>query len=432
MKNNQKLSVLFWHRKSKADETGSAPIMCRITVDSSEAEFSIGKKIPAKYWNMKTKRVSGCQEAKMLNSRIKQIETDLERHFFKLQFEFDYITPIMVRNVYKGLPADYKPGDGQASKENRTYTLLELTDQYVQNFSEMVRKGIRSAETLRQWKATRNKIAEFIVKVYHSADLDLDRIDYSFATKFYKYLTIEREKVIGEAAAKKQIKNAKQLLSIAESKNLIEKNPIQKFRCGGDETDVAPLEYEQVYLLWNKKLSILRLEEVRDVFILQCFTGFAFQDVYSLSEQHIVNVGRTGEKWIVKERGKTGVTEMVPMMPIVEEILSKYKNHECRKVFGQLIPVNSNSKYNAYLKEIAMICGLNRELNTHLARHTFADMMLNVFEFSLEEVSKMLGHKTIRTTQRYAKIKKNRISRTWENVKSKVFDQDGKLINLSI
>jgi len=294
----------------------------------------------------------------------------------------------------------------------------------------MVRKGIRSAETLRQWKATRNKIAEFITKTYRTADLDLESIDYSFATKFYKYLTIEREKVIGEAAAKKQIKNTKQLLSIAESKNLINKNPIQKFRCGGDETDVAPLEYEQVYLLWNKKLTILRLEEVRDVFILQCFTGFAFQDVFALSESHIVNVGRSGEKWIVKERGKTGVTEMVPIMPIVEEIIAKYKNHDCRKVFGQLLPVNSNSKYNAYLKEIGVICGIRRELNTHLARHTFADMMLNVFEFSLEEVSKMLEHKTIRTTQRYAKIKKNRISRTWGNVKSKVFDQEGKLIKL--
>jgi len=431
MKNNQKLTVLFWHRKSKADETGSAPIICRITVDSSEAEFSIGKKIPAKNWNSKTKRVYGCLDAKLINSRINQIETDLERHFFKLQFEHEYISPIMVRNVYKGLSADYKPGESQNSNESQTRSILALADQHVQDFTEMVRKRIRSAETLRQWKATRNKIAEFITKNYRSADLDLETIDYSFATKFYKYLTIDREKVIGEAAAKKQIKNTKQLLSIAESKNLIDKNPIQKFRCGGDETDVAPLEYEQVYLLWNKKLTILRLEEVRDVFILQCFTGFAFQDVYSLSESHIGNVGRSGEKWIVKERGKTGVTEMVPIMPIVEEIIDKYKDHECRKVFGQLVPVNSNSKYNAYLKEIAMLCGIRRALNTHLARHTFADMMLNVFEFSLEEVSKMLGHKTIRTTQRYAKIKKNRISKTWGKVRSKVFNLDGKLIDIS-
>lgn len=199
MKNNQKLSILFWHRKSKADETGSAPIMCRITVDSSEAEFSIGKKIQAKYWNSKAKRAYGCQQAKQFNSRINQIETDLERHFLKLQFEYDHITPMMVRNIYKGLAANHKPGEARALKESRTCTLLELTDQHVKNFIEMVRKGIRSAETLRQWKATRNKIAEFIIMNYRSADLDLERIDYSFATKFYKYLTIEREKVIGEA-----------------------------------------------------------------------------------------------------------------------------------------------------------------------------------------------------------------------------------------
>ncbi|MFZ4263875.1 phage integrase SAM-like domain-containing protein, partial [Sphingobacterium sp. HJSM2_6] len=171
-----------------------------------ESEFSIGKKIPAKNWNSKTKRVYGCLDAKLINSRINQIESDLERHFFKLQFEHEYISPIMVRNVYKGLSADYKPGESQNSNESQTRSILALADQHVQDFTEMVRKRIRSAETLRQWKATRNKIAEFITKNYRSADLDLETIDYSFATKFYKYLTIDREKVIGEAAAKKQIK----------------------------------------------------------------------------------------------------------------------------------------------------------------------------------------------------------------------------------
>src|SRR5690606_5940392 len=129
MKNNQKISVLFWHRKSKADEMGSAPIMCRIKVDSCEAEISIGKKIPAKYWNTIITRMNGCSEDNMFNSRINHIESDLERHFLKLQFEYDHITPLMVRNVYKGLAANHKPGEAQTSKENKAYTLLELTDQ---------------------------------------------------------------------------------------------------------------------------------------------------------------------------------------------------------------------------------------------------------------------------------------------------------------
>lgn len=173
------------------------------------------------------------------------------------------------------------------------------------------------------------------------------------------------------------------------------------------------------------------IEEVRDAFIFQCFTGFAFQDVYVLTTENIVRIGIKGERWLVRNRGKTGVSEMVPILPIIETLLEKYKNHTCREK-GLLIPVNSNAKYNAYLKELAVVCNLNRDLNTHLARHTFADLMLNVFGFSLEEVSKMLGHKTVRTTQRYAKVRKSKISKTLARVKGIVFDKNGQLKKIAI
>ncbi|MGZ4017366.1 MAG: tyrosine-type recombinase/integrase [Mucilaginibacter sp.] len=94
---------------------------------------------------------------------------------------------------------------------------------------------------------------------------------------------------------------------------------------------------------------------------------------------------------------------MVPILPIIDELIERYKGHVCRITKGLLVPVNSNASYNGYLKELAVICGINRELNTHLARHTFADIILNIMEFSLEEVSRMLGHKTTSTTQRYTK-----------------------------
>jgi site-specific recombinase XerD len=173
------------------------------------------------------------------------------------------------------------------------------------------------------------------------------------------------------------------------------------------------------------------IDEVRDAFIFQCFTGFAFQDVHVLKTENIVRIGIKGERWLIKDRGKTGVSEMVPILPIIETLLEKYKRHACRER-GLLIPVNNNAKYNLYLKELAVICGINRELNTHLARHTFADLMLNVFGFSLEEVSKMLGHKTVRTTQRYAKVRKNKISKTLARVKRIVFDKNGQLKKIAI
>ncbi|WP_316801599.1 site-specific integrase [Pedobacter frigidisoli] len=169
------------------------------------------------------------------------------------------------------------------------------------------------------------------------------------------------------------------------------------------------------------------MDKVRDAFVFQCFTGFAYQDIYALTPQHIKKHGVERERWLVKERGKTKVTEMVPVLPIVDEIIDKYKDDPYCRFKNSLLPVNSSAKYNTYLKELADICGIGRELNTHLARHTFADIMLNVLEFPLEDVSKMLGHKSIRTTQRYARVKKRRIGNRMNAVKGLLFQADGQL-----
>ncbi|SEA15459.1 Site-specific recombinase XerD [Arachidicoccus rhizosphaerae] len=426
MKSNQKLTLLLWQRKSKATANGYAPIYCRMSIDGKEEELATGSKAHLDEWDSATKKAKGFPDSKRTNLRLNQITTDLERHFTLLQLEYDEVTPLMLKNVYNGLPAMQKKG-APKPEIKETPTLLQVADMNINSLEKMVNKNLRSNETLKQWKATRKKIAAFIKEVYRDIHLRIDEIDYSFATKFYNYLTIDRNPILSEASAKKQIKNTKQILSFAETHNYIDKNPIQKFRCGGDDTDVPPLEFHEVKTLWEKNISIQRLAEVRDAFIFQCFTGFAFQDVYGLTGDNIIKVGLKGELWLSKERGKTGVSEIVPIMPIAAEIIDKYANHPCRVNDGLLLPINSNARYNGYLKELAAIAGINRDLNTHLARHTFADMMLNIFEFSLEEVSKMLGHKSIRTTQRYAKVRKHKISKTWSRVRNNVFTKSGKL-----
>jgi hypothetical protein len=110
----------------------------------------------------------------------------------------------------------------------------------------MVDKKLRSKETLKQWKATKKKLVEFIAYQFKKSDFDLSDINYSFAAKFYKYLTLKRTILLKEAAAMKQIKNTKQILSIAETNNWIEKKPIAKFKCGHDEPEILPLELFQV------------------------------------------------------------------------------------------------------------------------------------------------------------------------------------------
>ncbi|MCQ6958781.1 site-specific integrase [Mucilaginibacter aquariorum] len=427
MRNHQKLTLLFWHRKSKADGKGHAPVICRISIEGEEPEeIAIGMKVHSNNWDVENKKAKGGSHEKKVNLKISEITVDLTRDFQTLQNEYEHITPLMVKNLYQGLPP--KQIKGTPKPELKVMpSLLQVTDLHIANFKKMVDKKLRSPETLKQWNATRKKIEEFLINHFKLKDFDLHSMEFSFAVQFYNYLTVERKKVLGEAAGKKQVKNLKEIMTFAETSKWIERNPIIKFKCGGDETDIPPLEYFEVETIWNKKIAIERLIEVRDAFIFQCFTGYAFQDVYGLTTENIIKVGIKGEKWLVKDRGKTGVSETVPILPIVEDLIEKYRYHECRLIRGLLIPVNSNARYNAYLKELAVICGINRELNTHLARHTFADIMLNIMEFSLEEVSKMLGHKTTRTTQRYAKVRNNKISKTLERVKGIVFTDDGQL-----
>jgi len=426
MKSNQALTILFWHRKSKADSRGFAPIICRISIDGSNEEFSIAQKVHIDHWDINIKRVRTVANAKAINSNINRIQSNLETHFTVLKTQYDSVSALMLKNAYKNLPIHHKKGN-QKPVIQQIPTLLELTDLHIKNFTEMVDKKLRSKETLRQWKATKNKLVEFIAYQFKKSDLDLSEIDYSFAAKFYNYLILKRTTLLKEAAAMKQVKNTKQILSIAETNSWISKNPLTKFKCGHDEPEIIPLELFEVEKIWYKELNIDRLIKVRDAFVFQCFSGFAYQDIYNLSPEHIVSVGVDNEKWFIKERGKTKVNEMVPILPIVQEIIEKYKNDAYCKAYNRLIPVNSNFRYNCYLKELSDICGLGRSLNSHLARHTFADMMLNVLDFPLEDVSKMLGHKTIRTTQRYARIKKSRIGKKMRDTKDILFDENGKL-----
>lgn len=430
MKSNQTLAILFWHRKSKADTSGYAPIICRMTIDGIEEEFSTAKKVHVNGWDIENKKAVSGSNFKTVNSELNTIKVSLESYFLVLRTQFEVVTPMMLKNVYKNIAPELDK-DARKSEEAKVPTLIELSAHHILEFEELVRLKKRSAETLKQWRATQNKLKEFLLFEYKKEDVAFSSIEYSFAPKFHRYLTVTRVEKLGEAAAMKQIKNTKQILNIAVSNNYIQKNPIENFKCGAEEPVIPPLEIEEVEKMWRKGIKIERLEKVRDAFIFQCFTGFAYQDIYNLTPEHIIKVGIHGERWLVKERGKTGVTESVPILPIIEELIEKYKNDPYCIANNCLIPVNSNYRYNCYLKELADVCGLKRDLNTHLARHTFADIMLNVLDFPLEDVSKMLGHKSIRTTQRYARVKKRRIGNRMRDAKGLIFDEDGNLKKLS-
>ncbi len=186
-----------------------------------------------------------------------------------------------------------------------------------------------------------------------------------------------------------------------------------------DEKEPLRLEMEELEALVSKEISIGRLAEARDCYVFMCDTGYASEDAFGLGPENIF-VGKHGNKWITKERQKTEQAECVPLLPIPLEIIKRYKNHPECDSRNKLLPVRSNQRFNGYLKEIAAICGINKELTTHTARHTFATTVALENDVPIETVSKMLGHRSIKTTQRYAKVTRKKISKNMKALREKL------------
>lgn len=211
----------------------------------------------------------------------------------------------------------------------------------------------------------------------------------------------------------KYVKNVKQVLTTATGR-WISSNPLKDFRCNYAQPKREFLPIHEILKIYRKPL-IPRLDEVRNVFLFCCFTGFAYQDVYSLTPDDI-KLGNDGCKWIDTEKIKTGSNEEVPLLPIAEAIIEKYRENKYSQVNNVLLPVNSNYRFNAYLKGIADLCGISKKLTTHIARHTFATVVTLENGVPLETVSKLLGHKNIRTRQIYAQITRKKISEDMKQV----------------
>jgi site-specific recombinase XerD len=203
-------------------------------------------------------------------------------------------------------------------------------------------------------------------------------------------------------------------------------NTITHFKCTYDAPEREYLEMDEIMQLYQKDIQLTRLEEIRDVYVFCCFTGFAYETCYNLQPDNI-SKGVDGKLWISKDRQKTGIMETVPLMPIPLAIIKKYERHPYCVENNRLLPVNSNYRYNAYLKELADICGIKKHLTTHTARHTFATTVTLENDVPLETVGKMLGHKDLRSTQIYAKITKRKLSNNMKELQGKLFTPTGKL-----
>lgn len=409
MKVNEKLSILLILEKSKLSKDGKAPITVRLTVDCKRAELSLGLKVSPELWNQEAGIARGSsQEARLINAAIDGAKAKLRGKYDLLAQQHEYVSARMVKEEYQGKPP---------IAEDKGKTLLESFTFVVDRMEKKVSKSKRSKGTLTKWKTTKSKVSTFLKEVYLMDDIPLKEIKYSFAEDFVDFLMLDQG--IESNTAMKYLKNTKHVVKTAVERDWLLKSTIASYPCCYVHPERDILDESEILALYHKNISVDRIREVRDAYLFMCFTGFAYKDASKLSPDHVMKFF-DGEDWIVKNREKTWCRENVPLLPIASEIIERYKKHPYCIENNLLLPINSNQKYNAYLKELADICGINKNLTTHTARHTFATTVTLANGVPLETVSALLGHRSIKTTQIYAKIVASKVSLDMNKLKEKL------------
>jgi site-specific recombinase XerD len=412
MKVNDKLSILLLLERSKASKDGKTPITIRLTIDGKRAELSLGQKVLPDLWNQEAGNAKGSsQESRSLNAAIDKAKVKLRHHYDLLEVQHEHVSAAMVKMAYTGkntAPAPLVPVKT---------TLLETTSFVLERMKKKFDKGKIAKGTLTKWTTTQTKISSFLKDSYKMDDIPLEKLRYAFAEDFTDYLMLEKD--IGSNTAMKYLKNTKHIITVAVNREWIGRNPIAPFPCTYVHPQRDILSSTEILTMYQKKLHTPRLREVRDCYLFMCFTGYAYKDASMLTPAHVMPY-IDGNEWVVKNREKTWCRENVPLLPIAKEIIERYKNHPYCVKHNLLLPIKSNQKYNEYLKELAEVCGINKELTTHTARHTFATTVTLANGVPIETVSALLGHKSIKTTQIYAKIIASKVWQDMNKLKNKI------------
>jgi site-specific recombinase XerD len=283
--------------------------------------------------------------------------------------------------------------------------LLQIFQEHNDKVNNLIGKDFASG-TAERYRTAKMHVENYIKKEFNTSDLPVKEVNHKFISGLEYYLKTERK--CGHNSAIKYITNFKKIIRIAFANEWIKKDPFLIWKGTLKIVDREFLSKEEIQLMIEKDLDNVRLDLVKDIFIFCCYTGLAYADVKKLSENDVV-IGIDGNRWIKTNRTKTKVRSSIPILPTAEAILEKYVEHpDVNK--QRLLPVLSNQKMNAYLKEIADVCGIHKNLTFHLARHTFATTVTLSNGVPIESVSKMLGHKNLHTTQHYAKILDRKVS----------------------
>ena len=271
-------------------------------------------------------------------------------------------------------------------------TLLTILREHNEERKKMVGKTVAPA-TYYAFEHTECLLNKFIKEKYERNDIYLHELNVGFIQSFHAYLL----QFMGQNSTTKHLKFLKKIVNLSVANGYVTYNPFNIYKVEREPVDIDFLNEEELRKIINFDTPIPRFERARDMFLFGCFTGLSYIDIKTLTNEHIEK-DDMGRIWIKKRRVKTGVLSRIPLLPIAKLIMDKYKGGE------RLLPIQDPADINKYLKDIAILCNINKRITFHTSRHTFASTVTLANNISIEVVSKMLGHTNTRMTNHYAKL----------------------------
>ncbi|WKW46620.1 site-specific integrase [Myroides sp. JBRI-B21084] len=398
-----KITLHFYAKSTKANANGLLPIYVRLTVDGKRLEFSTKKFVEKTKWSNELSKMKGTsEEARSINSYLDLMKAKVLEAQMELLHRNEALTIENFKSKILGT-------------EERQRMLVPIFQDHNNKIKELVGKEYAPG-TLERYTTSLKHTIEFMQWKYNISDIDITKIDHAFITDYEFWLRSVRN--CANNTAVKYIKNFNKIIKICLANDWLDKNPFANYKSKVKEVERLYLNEDEIQAMIEKDFKTERLSLVRDIFLFSCFTGLAYIDVKNLTKSHI-SYGIDGEKWIFTRRQKTESASKIPILPVTQMIIDKYENHPQCINEDKLLPILSNQKMNAYLKEIAGVCEIEKELTFHIARHTFATTVTLTNGVPIESVSKMLGHKNLRTTQHYAKVLDRKVSEDMKILKDK-------------
>ena len=395
--------IQFVIRKHRIKDD-KAPIYARVTVNRERAEISIKKRIHVDNWNNGRGMAKGkSPEISRLNSYLEQIRYQLTECYQELVVNKETITPEAIKNKFLGV-------------EDSGETLKGLVEYHNTGMDSNLRRG-----TLKNYKTTEKYIEKFLKQKFKRNDIYLVELNYKFITDFEhflrKYQPVDHHLPMGNNTVMKHIERLRKMTNLAVRLGWLDKDPFVAYRLSFKRVEREFLTQLELDTIKKKQFKIKRLQYVKDLFVFSCYTGLSYIDVMNLQPNNI-RIGINGMNWIITQREKTTTPVRIPILSQAQVLIDKYKDHPRSANKGTIFPNISNQKLNSYLKEIADVCEIDKNLTFHVARHTFATTVTLTNGVPIESVSKMLGHTDLKTTQIYAKVVEKKISDDMANLEA--------------